>query len=263
MTCKIDACERPVQARGWCRLHYSRWYFLGDPLAELPDRHKVLTCESCGETFESARGRARFCSQRCGKRSRQTMPCAQCGGPVWRGRGSLPQGEATCRACRGAKSCIVCQNPFTGGGKRVTCSAACAAVRQRDANRRPRATRPCTGCGTPVSKHGKALCGPCAKERLRAHYQAKNRRRRALKRQSDAEPYTTTEIAARDRYRCGLCGKKVSMQLAAPHPRSPSIDHVIPIAEGGGDVRANVQLAHWICNVRKGARGAQQLALIG
>lgn len=53
-------------------------------------------------------------------------------------------------------------------------------------------------------------------------------------------------------------------RLTWPHPLAASIDHVLPIAHGGGDVPANVQLAHLRCNVRKRDRGgAEQLALIG
>lgn len=46
-------------------------------------------------------------------------------------------------------------------------------------------------------------------------------------------------------------------------PLSPVIDHVIPLACGGSDLRVNVQLAHFFCNGSKGATGGEQLALIG
>jgi 5-methylcytosine-specific restriction endonuclease McrA len=47
-------------------------------------------------------------------------------------------------------------------------------------------------------------------------------------------------------------------------PMAPTVDHVIPISEGGTDTKANVQLAHRICNLRKGKRGTpQQLRLVG
>jgi hypothetical protein len=37
-----------------------------------------------------------------------------------------------------------------------------------------------------------------------------------------------------------------------------------PLSRGGDDTRANVQLAHFLCNARKGAAGGgEQLALIG
>lgn len=100
-------------------------------------------------------------------------------------------------------------------------------------------------------------------ERRRISYAAKNKRRRARLHGVATESYTLTEIAKRDRQRCGLCSRKVNMTLRHPHRRSPSIDHIVPISAGGDDVRANVQLAHLICNIRKRTGGSQQLALIG
>lgn len=29
--CSVDGCERPHEARGWCRMHYRRWAAHGDP----------------------------------------------------------------------------------------------------------------------------------------------------------------------------------------------------------------------------------------
>jgi 5-methylcytosine-specific restriction endonuclease McrA len=69
-----------------------------------------------------------------------------------------------------------------------------------------------------------------------------------------AEGYTLAEIARRDRYTCGLCHKRVAMKQQMPHPRSPVVDHIMPIARGGDDTKANVWLAHWYCNAVKGAR---------
>lgn len=51
---------------------------------------------------------------------------------------------------------------------------------------------------------------------------------------------------------CGICGKPVDFRLKYPHPLSPCIDHIIPIAKGGhpSDLE-NLQLAHWTCNRQK------------
>ncbi len=109
--------------------------------------------------------------------------------------------------------------------------------------------------------------GISAEQRLAAkvaRWRRSNRRRRARKLSCVSEPYTTDEIATRDRHRCGLCGGHVPMHQSAPHPQAPVIDHLVPLACGGDDVRANVQLAHSLCNARKGAAGGgEQLALIG
>lgn len=51
---------------------------------------------------------------------------------------------------------------------------------------------------------------------------------------------------------CGICGKPVDFGLKYPHPLSPCIDHIVPIAKGGhpSDLD-NLQLAHWTCNRQK------------
>ena len=57
--------------------------------------------------------------------------------------------------------------------------------------------------------------------------------------------YATQEV-------CGICGRPVDLKLKYPHPLSPCIDHIIPIAKGGhpSDLD-NLQLAHWTCNRQK------------
>ena len=51
---------------------------------------------------------------------------------------------------------------------------------------------------------------------------------------------------------CGICGKPVDFGLKYPHPLSPCIDHIVPIAKSGhpSDLD-NLQLAHWCCNRQK------------
>ncbi len=51
---------------------------------------------------------------------------------------------------------------------------------------------------------------------------------------------------------CGICGMPVDFSLKYPHPLSPCIDHIIPIAKGGHPSNMdNLQLAHWTCNRQK------------
>lgn len=51
---------------------------------------------------------------------------------------------------------------------------------------------------------------------------------------------------------CGICGKPVDKALKYPHPLSPCVDHIVPVARGGhpSDIE-NLQLAHWTCNRQK------------
>ena len=52
---------------------------------------------------------------------------------------------------------------------------------------------------------------------------------------------------------CAICGKPVDKTLKPPHPLSPTVDHIIPIAKGGHPCGLdNLQLAHRACNRAKG-----------
>lgn len=69
---------------------------------------------------------------------------------------------------------------------------------------------------------------------------------------------------------CGICGKPVDKTLKYPHPLSPVIDHIIPVAKNGhpSDIN-NLQLAHWQCNRQKSdklfvnAHKSEKLEIIG
>ena len=51
---------------------------------------------------------------------------------------------------------------------------------------------------------------------------------------------------------CGICGKPVDKSLKYPHPMSPTIDHIIPVAKGGHPSSlSNLQLSHMGCNRQK------------
>lgn len=54
---------------------------------------------------------------------------------------------------------------------------------------------------------------------------------------------------------CGICGLPVDKTLPAGLPLSPEVDEIIPVSKGGSPIdKRNVQLAHRLCNQRKGAK---------
>lgn len=78
-----------------------------------------------------------------------------------------------------------------------------------------------------------------------------NQRRRAMRAGNGFEPYRRVDIFERDGWTCKLCDLPVDPSLDWPHPMAKTIDHVIPVSKGGPDSPANVQLAHFGCNLRK------------
>jgi hypothetical protein len=244
----------------------------------------TLTCGHCGIEFRRNRGVTRpdarpFCSVACcdlGRRTRHRT-CEVCETPYYatyteqrtcsRGCGKKirrPRERQTWPSCRiYAGYCKQCGSPFTSSQRRSTCSRPCADRLYNTQTRPAPVEHQCRDCGATISNR-RSKCDPClAKSRADARRRDKHRRR-ALKLGVASERYTLTEIAKRDRFRCGICRERVDMALKGPHVMCPSVDHVLPLACGGDDTRANVQLAHWLCNVvKRDQGGGEQLALVG
>ena len=71
------------------------------------------------------------------------------------------------------------------------------------------------------------------------------------------------ELLARDGNRCGICSQRIDMRREWPHPRSASVDHLIPVSVGGSDELANLRLVHLSCNcARRAAMLDEQLAIV-
>ena len=83
-----------------------------------------------------------------------------------------------------------------------------------------------------------------------------DRRHKATQRGAGAQlPYLPQDIYERDGWVCQLCGLPVDREVDPSRGAdAPTIDHVIPVSLGGGDVPENVQLAHRSCNARKGTK---------
>jgi 5-methylcytosine-specific restriction endonuclease McrA len=83
-----------------------------------------------------------------------------------------------------------------------------------------------------------------AKARLNAKNTAGRRRARILSRPFETiDPIKVYKI---NEGLCGLCHRPVSIDTF-------ELDHIVPIAKGGGHLYANVHIAHRSCNKKKGA----------
>ena len=77
------------------------------------------------------------------------------------------------------------------------------------------------------------------------------RMRRALKYKTQIEVINEKLVFMRDGWVCQICHKRVNKRLKWPDAMSLSLDHIIPLNEGGTHTYNNVQLAHLSCNVTK------------
>ncbi|SDD37432.1 HNH endonuclease [Geodermatophilus telluris] len=93
-----------------------------------------------------------------------------------------------------------------------------------------------------------------SEERRRTSSSTARHARRVRLEGATVERFDPIKVFERDGWHCRLCGGPVDRDLRWPDPASASLDHVVPLVVGGAHSRDNTQLAHWLCNVQKGAR---------
>lgn len=127
--------------------------------------------------------------------------------------------------------------------------------------------RKCVECGADGLGKWMRYCDPCSGERAAVARKRARRTGKALRRaRKRAVAYETVrphEVFARDGYRCGLCGKRCNSTAAVPHPRAPTLDHIIPLSKGGEHTMRNVQCACFKCNTAKSDTPQGQMRLFG
>ena len=90
-------------------------------------------------------------------------------------------------------------------------------------------------------------------DRVREWKRNRESRRRARKLSLPVEIFRAVDVFERDDWVCGICHEPVDPALRWPDGESPSLDHIVPLSRGGSHSLDNVQLAHLLCNIRKGA----------
>lgn len=65
--------------------------------------------------------------------------------------------------------------------------------------------------------------------------------------------------ARRDNYMCCRCGTPIDPTLHHTHPMSISLEHLIPVRDGGLTIMSNCSVSHADCNKRAGGHlGAER-----
>lgn len=235
----------------------------------------VIGCPQCGLWFERPRPEQVFCSKKCSAihQAEQTLPERSILREAAEQRGQQERMQKIFKRTKLAP-CPDCGrnfNPFIRSGQgRKRCSP-CTKEHARQRRLagyipRPKVAKDCRLCGKsfassrPKAKYCSHRCSRKAEVKKRwAAFKVWERERRRLI--SSGELIDPIDIFERDGWVCQLCHKKVKRDAAAPHPLAPTMDHIVPVADGGEHVEANVQCAHFICNCRRSNIGPAQRRL--
>jgi hypothetical protein len=104
------------------------------------------------------------------------------------------------------------------------------------------ADRICPTCGRsfdPGNSSRRVYCGKRCKPSGRIAGSVNNRR--WVEKLGDADGWT-----------CQICRGAIDPELYWPHRWAGSVDHIVPVSDGGTDERSNLRLTHLTCNVARG-----------
>lgn len=238
---------------------------------------RTVSCALCADVFYlvNARGKApkrRLCAS-CSESRRRS--CAACGDDfaprTVGGVGSsycVPcQREQVRRGKRGervrdllpVRECLRCGREFSPATRRSRCcSRACTLAVNERVREKGSADRSvlvaCGECGAPC-RPAFGRCRGCRDARRSVSHRGKLKLRRERAVQGGDGDISWRSVGFRDGWVCHLCGGAVECVAGtAFEPWGATVDHLVPIVDGGSHVWSNVALAHRRCNVSRGAR---------
>lgn len=204
-------------------------------------------CHQCRNGMLIAEAAVRVVSLFVDAVSSDGVPCATCRGwvPPWR--------SVTCSdECRRHRSVQQARDRYESAtGVKLRPASGC---------------RPCRLCNRTIDPdhalgRGRSVCDYCNLH-MRRGFKA-----RAMAYGVSYTHVSRSAVFRRDGWRCQLCGHKVlksakrNRRTRRLHPRTASLDHIIPMSKGGPHCEVNVQCACLRCNVRKHAKMIGQTRL--
>lgn len=246
----------------------------------------IRTCARCQGAFTPRDHRQRYCSKSCASSShwdgkpREPKPptgcragdhtqcdlderhgtCSECAKTIRLGWSSAPPELRRCRDCQRAHPRHSPKKPLP---PRVCELCECTYIpkyRPRPGKVQRWCSKSCTTAWANGARppYVRVMEGDSESRKI-----ARNRRRLRVRART-WDGVSDEQILERDRWRCGICHKVIGKSFKYPHPRSKSIDHVVPLSQGGDDTAANKRAAHLRCNqARMNRGGGEQLAMIG
>lgn len=221
----------------------------------------IATCPVCGTSFDQRTGPGRklvYCSKGCQRIVRRATARA-----VYVKRPPRPR-VVSVIPCDTAG----CPNMSraVGGGLCEGCYKRQWKARQLEPKRLARAATPCATCGKPLGDGIKTkYCGKACRdggEVTRTIRRTISRSYMAAKRARVVVQFDPHDVLERDGWRCQLCGVKTPKSLRGKNqPRSPELDHIVPLSKGGEHTPWNTQCLCRKCNRAKSDTAAGQLGL--
>jgi hypothetical protein len=237
-------------------------------------------CARCAKNFIS-RSKAKYCSSACRRKPLAQCSCGECGAAFTSSRALKQFCSSACHKSANAKrlvkqnkasaappkTCLCCNKPFhkrsSGRNAGKYCSRECAFEARR-------LRLPCTQLGrrhgTPLSSHLAVWFhnwGNDGADPVEQGLRCGGHKARCRHYGCHYEPFPDRTIFDRDGWKCQLCGvdllpKWINIPgTKSPDPRSPEIDHIVPLSAGPsspGHTPLNCQAACRRCNSRKSNR---------
>lgn len=226
-----------------------------------------FTCKGCGELVQRRPSpqrdiRTHYCSKACKVRHWFTER------PAYAKAMNKPEPRKPQRLCAGGCGVMVpaLRKRCSGCVRRL--SSALSLKVYYDKRPTPTTTS-CRECGAQVDRtqdaRRKWFCSvACGKKHLRRRHRHSENNEARARRAGVPVDYSIKplKVFERDGWRCQLCGVSTPQRLrGGTDPRSPEVDHIVPISMGGGHTWDNVQCACRRCNGIKGAKALGQMRI--